>query len=511
MTEPADLIVTGAEVHTLGEAGIVEAIAIRNGRVIKCGDSPSVGLLEGVDTTVIDGDGRTVIPGFVDGHTHLQSTGRYLVFADLSGATDRDDVLARLTTDDGRYGDWTVGIGYDESRWSDGGRLTRDDLDSVSTDRPVVAFRVDMHTASLNSVALDRVGDELPAEYVKTEDGRPTGIILEDALSVVRADIGGDDLTRTLLTAAQEYAHSVGVTAINDYVRSSTVARTYHELDRDDELTLRVRLNYWRDHLDAIADVGLVANQGSEHLTIGAIKSFSDGSVGGRTAKVSEPYTDGNGTGRWVVEPETLRDLVDRIDEEGHQVAIHAIGDVAVEAALSAIERADDASKARHRIEHVELATDDHLERMADAGVIASMQPNFHQWGDAGGLYETSLGDRHARMNRFRDVLDAGVPLAFGSDSMPLDPLYGVHCAVTARYDCQRLTVDEAIEAYTIGAAYAGFDENRLGRLVPGYAGDCVVLDQSPWEVPSGIENIEVTQTVVGGELVYEAESSTHD
>lgn len=503
MTAPADCIVTNAEVHTLDDA-VVEAIAIRDGRVVKTGDTQSVGLLEGVDTAVVDAAGRTVIPGFVDAHTHLQSTGRYRLYADLSGASDRDAALARLGADEARHGEWAVGIGYDESRWPEGGRLTRDDLDAVSTDRPVVAFRVDMHTASLNSVAIDRIGDTLPEEYVETDDGQPTGVIVEDALASVRDALGGEDLTRELLTAAQSHANAVGVTAVNDYVRSSAVARTYHELDRENELTVRVRLNYWRDHLDALDDIGLVTNQGTDYLTVGAIKSFSDGSVGGRTAKLTAPYADDDGTGTWVVEPETLRDLVDRASASGHQVAIHAIGDAAIEETLSAIERADAPDAARHRIEHLELASDDHLERMADAGVIASMQPNFHQWGGEGGLYETALGERHTRMNRFRDVLDAGVTLAFGSDSMPMDPLYGIHCAVNARYECQRLSVDEAIEAYTVGSAFAGFDEDRLGRLAPGYAGDCVVLDGSPWEAPDAIEDIEVVTTIAGGEVVYE-------
>lgn len=504
MTDAADLLVTNATVHTLGDDGVVEALAIRDGRVVKTGDAQSVGLLDGVDTTVLDCEGQTVLPGFVDAHTHLQSTGRYLLYADLSGADDREAVLGRLESEEAHHDGWAVGIGYDESQWPDGDRLTREDLDSVDTDRPVVAFRVDMHTASLDSTAIELIGDELPAEYVEFEDGRPTGVIYEDALGIVRSTLGGDELTHELLTTAQAHANAVGVTAVNDYVRSPAVFRAYHELDRDDDLSVRVRLNYWRDHLDSIVAVGLVPNQGSSHLTMGAIKSFSDGSVGGRTAKLTEPYTDGDGTGTWVVEPETLDELVDRVEAEGQQVAIHAIGDAAIEATLSAIERADDPKAARHRIEHLELASDDHLTRLAETGIVASMQPNFHQWGGEDGLYETALGERHRSMNCFRDVLDAGIHLAFGSDSMPLDPLFGIHCAVNARYESQQISVDEAIEAYTIGSAYAGFEEDRLGRLDQGYAGDCVVLDRSPWDDPTGIEDIEVTRTVVGGQVVYE-------
>ena len=506
MTGSADLILRNAAVHTLDEPGVVEAIAIRDGRVVKVGTNRSVTLLQGIDTEVLDCEERPVLPGFIDAHTHLRSTGRYLVHADLSGAENRDEIIERLDTIRAEHGGWRVGIGYDESTWSDGTLLTRDDLDAVSDAEPVAAFRVDMHTASLNSAALEQVGADLPPEYVEIEDGQPTGVIYEDALGVVRSAIGGEELTRTLLEVAQEHALSLGVTCIHDMVRGSSVPRAYRELELDRELRLRVRLNYWRNHLEAVRELGLRTNHGSDRLTVGAIKSFSDGSFGGRTAKVSEPYEDGNGDGTWVVQPDALHQLVDDVESAGHQVTIHAIGDVAIDETLTAIERASDPANARHRIEHVELATDGHIERIASAGIIASMQPNFHQWAQPGGLYESRLGERFKRTNRFRDLVDAGVRLAFGSDSMPMGPLYGIHCAVNAPNDCQRLTVDEAIEAYTIGGAYAGFDEDRLGRLGQGYVGDCVVLDRSPWDDPWHIEDIEVTHTIVGGELVYERE-----
>lgn len=507
MTAAADRILTDAEVHTLGPDGVVEAIALRDGRVVKLGSAGAVGLLAGVGTDVIDCGGRPVLPGFVDAHTHLHTTGRYLVHADLSGAADRAAVLERLGSDRAEHGDWRVGIGYDESAWDGGRALTREHLDAVSADRPVAAFRVDMHTAAINSVALERLGDRLPEAYVEREGGTPTGVILEDALDVVRGDIGGGELTGDLLRAAQAHALSRGVTSVNDFVRGSSVPRAYHALERSGELRVRVRLSYWRDHLDAVTELGLATGHGSDRLTVGAIKSFSDGSIGGRTAKLFEPYADGEGTGTWVVEPATLRALVDRVDTAGLQVAIHAIGDAAIEEALTAIERADDPGGARHRIEHVELATDDHIERLADAGIVASVQPNFHRWAHAGGLYETRLGERARRTNRLRDLADAGVPLAFGSDSMPLDPLYGIHHAVNAPHAHQRLTVDEAIEAYTRGSAYAAFCEDERGHLGVGAMADCVVLERSPWEHPDAIDEIAVWRTLVDGQVEHEREA----
>lgn len=505
MSAQADRILTNAEVHLHGSKDtVVEAIAIRDERVVKVGDSDSVELLAGVETDVIDCAGRTVLPGFVDAHTHLQSTGRYLVHADLSGANNRTEVLKTLQDDEAKLGGWHVGIGYDESMWEDDRVLTREELDTVSDQVPVAAFRVDMHTASLNSVALERLEDDLPEEYVQRADGSPTGVIVEDALNVVRSAIGGEeDLTEVLLRAAQNHAVSKGVTCVHDFVRGSSVPRAYRELDRGGDLKLRIRLNYWRDHLDAVTELGLLTNHGNDRLTIGAIKSFSDGSVGGRTAKVFDPYTDDDGTGTWVVEPETLRGLVDEVDDHELQIAIHAIGDEAIDEVLTAIERADDPGAARHRIEHVEMAHDEHIDRLSESGIIASMQPNFLQWAEADGLYETALGERYETMNRFRDMLDAGVNLAFGSDSMPLDPLFGIHCAVNAPQECQRIEVDEAIAAYTTGSAYAGFDEPGLGTLSAGSFADCVILDSSPWEQPAAIDEIEVWATLVGGSIEY--------
>lgn len=507
MTAAADTILTNAEIHTLGaDDTVVEAIAMRDGRVVKLGGAGSVELLAGVESDVIDCGGRTVLPGFVDAHTHLKSTGRYLVHADLSAASDRDEALKLLDSTQAEHGDWLVGVGYDESTWPDESLLTRGELDSIDDERPIAAFRVDMHTASINSTALDRMGAQLPVEYVETADGEPTGVIYEDALGVVHEAIGGEDLTTELVRAAQKRALATGITCVHDFAKGVNAPRVYRKLDRDGSLTLRVRLNYRRNHLDAIADLGLVVNHGTDRLTIGAIKSFSDGSIGGRTAKLFESYEDVDGRGTWIDDPEMLQELVDRVEDNELQVAIHAIGDEAIEETLNAIERADDPGGSRHRIEHVELATDEHIDRLAESGIIASMQPNFLQWAHDDGLYETALGERYTRMNRFRDFLDAGVNLAFGSDSMPLDPLYGIHCAVNAPHQRQRLTVDEAIEAYTRGGAYAGFDEDQFGRLTAGSIADCVVLSSSPWDEPGSIEDIQVWRTLIDGTVVYENE-----
>jgi hypothetical protein len=514
MTAPADLVLRNAEVHTLappedGGDRIHEAVAIRDGRVVRVDSDYEVGFLEGAETEVIDCDGGVVLPGFIDAHTHLEMAGRRLVHADLAGAPDPETAVERLAdraaaTDE----EWVLGYGYDESGWPDGEYLTRDQLDRVSESRSVVAFREDMHVASVNGVVLDRHGTEMPDGDVHTAGGRPTGVLVEAAVDVLFEHTAPDRAgTRELVTAARDRAHALGVTGVHEMVRNSHAPRVYRELDREGELDLRVRLNYWTDHLDALAELGATTGHGSGMVRVGAVKSYTDGSFGGRTAKLTEPYADADTTGQWVVEPADLAEHVARADEAGLQFAAHAIGDAAVEATLDAYA---DATPRRNRVEHAELLTDAAIERFADLGVVASVQPNFLKWAREGGLYEARLGDRAARTNRYADLLAAGVPLAFGSDCMPLGPLFGVEQAVTAPAAAQRLTVTQALRAYTRGGAYAAGEENELGTVEPGKRADLVVLDESPWEVaPDANAGIDVARTIVDGAVVFDRSNAS--
>jgi predicted amidohydrolase YtcJ len=510
MTAAADLVLRNARVHTLerddgGPEPDAEAVAVRDGRIVRVGSGYEVGFLESVDTRVVDLDGRTLLPGFVDAHTHMEMVGRRAREADLGDAAGPADCVERLQARREETDGWVLGLAYDESTWDQSRYLTREDLDAVSTDRPVAAFREDMHLASVNSVVLDRLGSELPD---RDRDG-PTGVLVEDALDAVWEAVSADpERTRGYLRAAQATANRRGVTAVHDMVRNSHAPRVYRDLDRADELTLRVRINYWSDHLDAVLETGLRSGHGSDRVQTGAIKSYTDGSIGGRTARLSEPYADagaedatGEHRGEWVVPPAELAALVERVDDAGLQMTTQAIGDAAIEATLDAYEGT---SGQRHRIEHVEVLTDELLDRLAASDVVVSAQPNFLKWARADGLYAERLGERRRReSNRFRALADRGVELAFGSDCMPLDPLFGVAQAVDAPDPGQELSVFEALRAYTHGAARAGFDEHRMGTVTAGNCADLVVLDESPWAA-ADIADIDVTMTVVGGEAVHD-------
>ena len=527
MTAAADRLFVNGEVHTLTAPDeTCEAVAVRDGAIVRLGPTREVGFLEGVDTDVVDLAGRVLLPGFVDAHTHLTTVGRYLVHADLSTADSPAEAVGSLNqraaeltepdeagTGSGPDADPVLGYGYDESTWDEDRYLTRADLDRVSAERPVVAFREDMHVAAVNGVALDRFADALaaaPDETVPTdEDGEPTGVLLESAIDPIYEAIEpGPDETRAIVEAALADCAAKGVTGFHDMVRNSHAPRAYRELDAAGELTARVRINYWSDHLDALREVGLGTNDGSDTVETGAIKSYTDGSFGGRTARLSEPYADASDeTGQWVVDPDELAETVAAATDAGYQFTAHAIGDEAVDAVLDAYEGAShaDPGEARHRIEHAELADDAAIDRLAESGVVASVQPNFLKWAGEDGLYESRLGpERTAATNRYRDMLDAGVRLAFGSDGMPMDPLLGVHHAVNAPAEAQRLTVTEALRAYTRGAAYAGFDEDRLGTVAVGNRADLVALDDSPWERSDEVRDVDVAMTVVDGEVVYD-------
>ena len=521
VTAAADIVFLDGEVHTLERPDErYEAIAVRDGQIVRCGSTYDIEFLIGTDTTVVHLDGQVVLPGFIDAHTHLEIVGRRLVHADLAGAQSADACLQRLRDRAAEIAsdEWVLGFGYDESAWTGSSEktyLTRAALDTVSETQPVVAVREDLHVAGINSVAFDQLDGELPRSDVRTDaSGTPTGVIVEDALAAVLAAVAPDqDEMHRLLQAAQTEANKRGVTGVHDMVRQSEKPQAYHRLARHDQLTIRVRLNYWAEFFDSLQTVGLQTNDGSSLIRVGAIKTYTDGSIGARTAQVSGGYADidtdtntdidTNHTGTWIRDPDALTDLVMKADAAGFQIAAHAIGDVAIDAVINAFSNCSNPHERRHRIEHAELASPTAIEQLAELGVVASMQPNFLRWDDADGLYDTRLGVDRPPTNRFATFQDADVPLAFGSDCMPLDPLTGVQHAVTAPNESQQLDVTTALRAYTHGAAYAGFADDVRGVLKQGAHADLVVLEKSPW-MNDSIDDIEVTVTVVDGEIVFD-------
>jgi hypothetical protein len=500
MTRPADLVLTDAAVHTLApDDPVHEAVAVRDGRIVRVGSAYDLDMLVGAATTRIDLEGRVVLPGFVDAHTHLEIVGRYEVHADLSGANSRAAALDRLAARASEIAadDWLLGYGYDESEWGETDPLGAADLAGLDHPGPVAAFREDLHLATVDETALARIEEDLPPG--ESDDG----VLVEGGATALRRHLRPDRAeTRRLLEAGQRRAVSSGVTGVHDLVRRSAAPRVYRDMAREGELDLRVQLYYWRDHLDAVEEVGL-ATGGEGRVRFGGIKTFSDGSLGARSARLSTPYADApDERGEWVVSPDDLDALAARLDDLDLRMATHAVGDEAVDRVLDAYE--DRGEGARWRVEHAVLASDEAMARMNAGDVVACVQPNFLKWAGEGGLYESRLGERRRETTRLRDLFNAGVAVAFGSDGMPMDPLVGIHHAVNAPEECQRIEVTEALRAYTHGAAYAGMAEEETGTVEVGKRADFVVLEASPWGRPESIADVDVTMTVVGGDVVYD-------
>lgn len=504
----ADLVFRDGRVLTADGWG--EALAVRRGRIVAVGRDRQIRRRVGPTTEVVDLKGKPLLPGFIDAHTHLVSqglkeTGYYL---DLSHAPTPGAVLeqVRQAVRERGAGAWVRGRGWDESRWPDANYLTRRELDRVAPRNPVALSRVDGHLLVANTRALELVTLDAPPD----EFDRERGLLRERAVDQFHRQISPDEgELEAAILAGVEKAHALGVTCVHDVV-SDRHMRAYQRLHRRGELHLRVRMNPLVEHLPALRELGAPSGVGDDVLRRGALKIFADGSIGARNAALTQPYADGNaqgdGRGKLNYSNEELLALVRRVHGHGFQLMIHAIGDRAIGQALEALQRAGVGPGDRARIEHFELPTQEHLKTAEALGVVASMQPNFLQWSGPGGLYERRLGpERDSRIDPHRAVCAWGIALAFGSDMMPFGPLYGLHLAAHAPHAGQRLSGDEALHAYTSGAAYAGFDEEALGSLEPGKWADLIVLAGDPTADPERITELDVVETYLAGERVYPA------
>lgn len=450
----------------------------------------------------LDCAGRAVLPGFVDAHTHFLHEGlRALGMRTALVGADRMETLERLAqaASASRAGAWVVGVGWDESGWDPPQPLTRAELDVVAPTAPLAAFRVDGHVAVVNSAALPRLPEDLDARLVD----RTTGILLETAaFALSRATLPPREVLVEALACAADVAHRLGITSV-------------HAMAAPDELpayiaarrarTLRITVYPEAPTLEALTALGVDSGFGDTWLRLGGVKLFADGSIGAGNAAVGLPFCDVGGRGALNHPDGELVRFLQCADRAGLQTAVHAIGDRAIDQILRAHATAGTSPELRHRIEHLELPSDEHLDRAADLGLWMSMQPNFvGRWSGDGGLYVRRLGaSRDAASNPFAEVLKRRIPLAFGSDGMPMNPLYGIHSAVNAPSDTQRISAEQAMDCYTRTGVYLSFEEDEKGRLAPGMVADMVVLDRDPRACPSDIRDLGVELTILGGDVVY--------
>jgi hypothetical protein len=531
---PAELILLSARVWTGEKARPeAEALAARGGRIVAVGENPEVRALAGPATRVIDGAGRRVVPGLIDAHTHMSMGGFNLLAVDLRHTKDESDFTRQLAgfAKTRPPGQWITDGAWDHQQWAVPRLPARALLDPATGDRPTCLARQDGHMVVCNSLALKlaKIARGTPdppgGVIVRDASGEPTGVLKDaamDAIWRVRPARTPQELAEAL-RAAMKHAAGNGVTSVQDLPGNPRDLEAWEELRDRGEMTVRVNYRPSLTEWDK-ARARRAAMKNDEWLRVGGVKGFADGSLGSGTGLFFDPYDDDPGNrGVLAAEAIPLAKMEERVaaaDRAGLQVEIHAIGDRANAEILDLFERVaakNGPKDRRFRVEHAQHLRASDIPRFARLGVIASMQP-YHAIDD-GRWAQKRIGRERCRTSyAFRSLLDAKAVLAFGSDwdVAPLSPLEGIGAAVTRRttdgqnpggwFPEQKITVEEALAAYTSSAAHAGFEEGEKGTLAAGRLADFVVLSADPLSVePEEIEHIQVEATVVGGRVVFES------
>jgi predicted amidohydrolase YtcJ len=515
-----------------------EAIAVREGRIQAVGKNAEIEKLKGPQTQVVDLGGHFVMPGFNDAHMHLADAGLQKLRVDLTGVKSLDEmrqrVLAKVET--AKAGDWILGGGWDETLWPVQTTPTRWDVDEVSSGHPVFLGRIDGHIAVANTRALQLASVTLASRdpeggrIDRNDNGEPTGILRETARRAVETVIPKpthDKLRQGIEAGLNDLAEH-GVTSAQDYSPDWQNFQIYEELEKEGKLTARI--SEWLPFDDSVEDLSKKRDshpQSDLMLHTGMLKGFMDGSLGSHTAALLEPYADdAKNSGLPRYEADKLNEMAKARALAGFQLGFHAIGDKGIQMALDAFAEAEKAAREaklkaanggddfRERIEHAQVTTPAQIARFKELKVIASMQPS-HVLTDMRWARDRLGPKRAATSYSWAAFLNKGVSLAFGTDYPvePVTPFRGLYAAVTRKsengkleyFPEQRLTMDQAIAAYTTGAAFAEFEEKEKGKLVPGMLADFVVLDRDVTAAsPEKVLSIKVLRTVVGGKTVYE-------
>ena len=527
----ADTLVENVDGITLGESGKVERFT---GIVI--GDDGRIThvLKRGEDRPrtdyQVDGQGRVMLPGMIDAHAHVMGIGFGALTLDLSDTTSLEGALAKITqfAADNPGRPWIIGRGWNQEKWGLGRFPTAADLDAVVPDRPVWLSRVDGHAGWANSEAMRRANVSATSSdpaggriLRKSGSDEPEGVLIDYAQSLVDAVVPAPrPADRDLaLAKAQQILASYGITGVADM---GTSLEDWQALRRAGDLgTLHIRIMAYADSINSME---LIGGPGptpwlyDDRLRLNGVKLYMDGALGSRGALLKQPYADErNNRGLPLMTPAQLRNQMSRAALDNFQVAVHAIGDAANAEVLAAIEELSESypGDRRWRIEHAQIVDPQDLARFGKHGTIASMQP-LHQTSDRL-MAQARLGpDRLDGAYAWRSMLQAGSVLAFGSDAPvePSDAMAGLAAAIS-RTDAdgqpfggwlprETISREEALAAFTAGAAFAGFGEGRFGRLVPGEHADFILVDRDPLLAsPQDIRTISIFETWIGGRQVY--------
>lgn len=529
----ADVIITNANVWTVDRNHpTAQAVAILGDRIAAVGSSEEMDAWRGPQTRMIDAAGKLLLPGFDDAHVHFVPGGFQLDQVQLTDARTREEFVRRIAVQARklRKGEWILGGDWDEQNWSPPELPAHDWIDAVTPDNPVFVERHDGHESLANALAMKLAGitaaTKSPAggEIVRDAQGNPTGIFKDAAQGLFARAIPVPTQQARVRAArrALDYAASLGVTSVQDMDPEYADIEAYSILQERGELTARIYAAPLETHWQDQAKIGIRHSFGSDLLRIGAVKGFADGSLGSTTAYFFEPYVDAPNThGLLSDEMQPISGMRQRLtaaDKAGLQICIHAIGDQAISIVLDIfqdIQKTNGVRDRRWRIEHAQHMAPKDFQRFSQLKVIASVQP-YHAIDD-GQWAEKRIGPIRAKTTyAFRTFLDNGVHLAFGTDwtVAPLNPMLGLYAAVTrATLDGkhpngwipeQKITIQEAIEAYTMGSAYAEFEDKEKGSITPGKLADMVLVSDNILRIdPRAIRDAKVEMTMLGGKIVY--------
>jgi len=518
------LILLNGKVYTLNKnRPQAEALAIRDSKILTAGKNEKIKGQRRREFEIIDLKGKTVLPGFVDCHTHFLYFASTLDTLDIRTVKTLESVKFRIKEKlkNSKKGELLFVKGWNKSLFKDQSIFHRATLDQISPQNPVAIFSKDQHTFWVNYLMLkaaqvDKRKGSFPVEQIETDPrtGELTGIIRENACDLILELIR--KLTRksakTNFDRAVKIAHQNGLVGVHDMGGEDAFHR-YQTLFSEKKLDLRTYTTIPQSQLDLAASLGLKTGFGNQHLKFGAVKLYADGALGSQTALTFEPYRGlKNHCGIEVLTEKDLTSLVKKANDRGIGAIIHAIGDRAVHQALNALEKSGRKSL-RNRIEHIQLIQPGDMKRFSRLGVIASVQP-IHATSDRE-MAEKYWGKRCRLAYPYNSLLKNKARLVFGSD-MPIEslsPLKGIHAAVTRKkekdkkeswYPEQRVSVFEAVYAYTLGAAYASFDESIRGSIEAGKLADLVILSQDIFEIDlDEIPQVEVLATIFDGKFVH--------
>jgi predicted amidohydrolase YtcJ len=531
----ADLVILHGHVWTVDQAHPqAEALAIQGSRIVAIGTDAEIAEWVSPATRKIDAQGRTVLPGFIDAHVHFSSGGGEISSVHLRDAATPQEFARRIAEHAQKIpkGEWILGGTWDHELWGGTPLPTHDWIDAATSDVPVFVTRYDGHMALANGLVLQLAGitretkDPPGGTIVRGKDGNPTGLLKDAAMGLVYSVMPppSDEGLLRMVRAGMDEARRFGVTSIHD-ISSTEDVRAYQTLAARGELTLRIYCITPLPQWQAPATAGIRAGFGNDWIHLGALKGFSDGSLGSTTALFEQPFTDApetSGLPNEMMLPEgNMLKMALGADKAGLQLAVHAVGDKAnrimLDVYTEVVKQNGPRDDRRWRIEHAQHLRPEDFSRFANLGVIASVQP-YHAIDD-GRWAEKRIGHERCKTTyAFRTLLDHRVRLAFGSDwtVAPLNPMLGLYAAVTRAtldgknpngwFPEQKLSLKEAIEAYTMGSAYAEFREKEKGSITPGKLADVVILDVDLFSIaPEKIKDASVRWTIVGGKVVYGA------